>query len=60
MEKRREIRVRPETHARLMKIKKDEGRKSVDDVLRLLMDAAEEARRQGVNLVEEEGDETTD
>lgn len=44
MAKRKQIRVRPETHARLMKIKRDEGRASLDDVLRLLMDE-EEARR---------------
>lgn len=56
----KKIIVQPETHARLMKIKKEEGRKSLDVVLNRLLDAAEEARRQGINLVEGDGDETTD
>jgi guanylate kinase len=53
----RKIIVKPETHARLMKIKKEEGRKSLDVVLNRLLDAAEEAKRQGINLVEGENDE---
>lgn len=54
------IYLRSETYARLMKIKNQEGRKSIDVVLTRLLDAAEEAKRQGIDLVEETGDETTD
>lgn len=48
------IRVSRENHARLLKIKQDLRLKSIDAAMEQLLDAAEEAQRQGINLVEKE------
>ena len=43
------ILVRQSTKTRLVNLKQQEGLKSIDQVVNRLLDAAEEARRQGIN-----------